>query len=204
MPNLTVDLVSSSGPEVTDGNGNTVNWEGNIVESAHTGAGDDVISQIPRVSNGMGGGAGSDTYKGFTVDPFGADSIGDGGGTADVLDLSSRYLEYATWTTPKYPATSNAQTLKVDFHGGSGFCTEEGCDIVYIGHYFDNTNPDGCLSGPGPGFIETIKFAQSYAEDPTSVDFAQAKSLLGCPKVSLGSEARQRDRGFRLHLMNVR
>ena len=51
MPNLTVDLVSSSGPEYTDGNGNTVNWESNIVESAHTGAGDDVISQSPKTSD---------------------------------------------------------------------------------------------------------------------------------------------------------
>jgi hypothetical protein len=176
MPNLTVDLVSSSGPEYTDGNGNTVNWEGNIVEGAMTGSGDDLISQSPKVSNSLNGGAGNDTYKGFTLDPSGGDSIGDSDGTADVLDLSSRSLASARWTTPKYPSTSNVQGLRIDFHGGPFLCSEEVCDYITIGRYFDNTSTDVCASGPGPGLIESIKFVNGQ-----SVDFEWVKRLLGCP-----------------------
>ena len=55
MPNLIVNLVSGTGPEVTDGNGNTVDWNDNVIEGVLTGAGDDVISQSP-TSNGMNGG----------------------------------------------------------------------------------------------------------------------------------------------------
>jgi hypothetical protein len=187
MPNLTVDLVSSSGPEYTDGNGNTVNWEGNIVESATTGSGDDVFSQSPKVSNRMSGGAGSDTYKGFTaVDPIGADTVtdvaadGTAGGTADVLDLSSRNLADAELRTPRGSSTSNVRGLQIDFIKGNYLgCVEEWCDYVIISQYFDNTSPDGCLSGPGPGVIETIEFA----DDP-SLEFAQVRRLLGCPTVT--------------------
>jgi hypothetical protein len=59
MPPLTVNLLSdSTRPEVSDGNGNTVNWESNDVMHAITGAGNDVISQRPMASNGLNGGAG--------------------------------------------------------------------------------------------------------------------------------------------------
>ena len=170
MPNLTVNLVSDPArPEVSDGNGNTMNWETNDVMVAVTGAGDDVISMRPKKGNLVNGGAGSDTYTGYTTDPLGDDSIQDLSGTADVLDLSSRSLASARWTTPY---TTNARTLRIDFHGGPFFCTEEFCDYIDIAHYFDNTSPDACASGPGPGVIETIKFA----DDPR-VDFAQVKSL---------------------------
>ncbi len=56
IPNLTVNLVSGAGPEYTDGKGNTVNWNDNVVERAVTGAGDDEISQTPKKYNGMNGG----------------------------------------------------------------------------------------------------------------------------------------------------
>jgi len=171
MPNLTVNLVSDpTRPEVSDGNGNTVNWETNDVMVAITGARDDVISQRPKASNGLNGGAGSDTYTGYTSDPTGADSISDPSGTADVLDLSSRSLESARWTTPY---TSNARTLRLDFHGGFFLCIEENCDYIDIAHYFDNTSPDVCASGPGPGVIETIKFA--LPDD--QVGFEQVKNF---------------------------
>ena len=177
MPPLTVNLVSDpSRPEVRDGNGNTMNWENNDVKGVMTGAGDDVISQRPKVSNSMSGGAGSDTYKGFTFDPFGSDSIGDSGGTADVLDLSSRSLASANWSTPRATSTSNVQGLMIDFHGGTFLCWEEGCDYVTIGRYFDNTSTDVCASGPGPGVVEKIKFA-----DDRRVTFRQVKSLLCSP-----------------------
>jgi hypothetical protein len=175
MPPLTVNLVSDPNrPEVDDGNGNTINWETNDVKSATTGAGDDVISQRPKVSNGMNGGAGNDTYTGSTIEPSGADSTHDPSGTADVLDLSSRSLADARWTTPF--ATSNYGILRIDFHGDFFLCEEEFCDYLDMYYYFDNTSTDVCASGPGPGLIETIKFA----DDP-SVDFAQVRSLLGCP-----------------------
>jgi len=47
---------------------------------------------------------------------------------------------------------------------------------VTLSKYFDNTSTDVCASGPGPGLIETIKF-----RDDPNVDFAQVRSLLGCP-----------------------
>jgi Ca2+-binding RTX toxin-like protein len=174
MPNLTVNLVGSSGLEYADGNGNAVNWNDGAIGSVATGAGDDVISQRPKDSNGMIGGAGNDTYKGYTSDRFGGDSIGDSAGTADVLDLSSRNLINAEFSTPRL-STSNIQALRVNFVKMTIGCSEEFCDYVEIGRYFDNTSTDVCLSGPGPGVIETIEFA----DDP-SVDFAQVKSLLGC------------------------
>jgi hypothetical protein len=178
MPNLHVNFVSDpTRPEVTDGNGNTMNWENNDVKGATTGAGNDVISQRPKVSNAMNGGAGSDTYQGYTTEPTGSDNISDPSGTADVLDLSSRSLTSASWTTPFKSSTGgNAQWLRIDFHGGGFFlCEEPNCDYLDIGNYFDSTSTDVCASGPGAGLIETIKFA----DDP-SVDFAQVKSLLGC------------------------
>ena len=171
MPNLTVNLVSGPGPEYTDGNGNAVDWNDGAIGSVSTGAGDDVISQIPKFSNGIGGGAGNDTYKGYTSERFGGDSIGDSEGTADVLDLSSRNLVDAEFSTPRL-STSNIQGLRVNFIKMNFGCIEEFCDYVTIGRYFDNTSTDVCLSGPGPGVIETIKFADSQ-----SVGFSQAKSL---------------------------
>ncbi len=178
MPDLTVYLVSDpTRPEVTDGNGNTVNWETNDVKSAVTGAGDDVISQRPRVSNGMNGGAGNDTYKGYTIDPPGEDSILDPSGTADVLDLSSYNVPPRdSWRIWKNFSTGNVETVQLWIGGAPSLCIEAGCRDVFLNRYFDNTSTDVCASEPGPGLIETIKFA----DDP-SVDFAQVKSLLGCP-----------------------
>jgi hypothetical protein len=166
MPNLIVNLVSGTGPEVTDGNGNTVDWNDNVIEGVLTGAGDDVISQSP-TSNGINGGAGSDTYTGYTTGFPGSDSINDPSGTADVLDLSSRNLATTSWRIFKVRSTDNVEILQLEFFGGGS---------VLLSHYFDNTSTDVCASKPGPGQIETIKFA-----DDRSLDFAQVRSLLGCP-----------------------
>jgi len=114
MPNLTVNLVSDpTRPEVSDGNGNTMNWETNDVMGALTGAGDDVISQRPKASNVMNGGAGSDTYTGYTTEPSGEDIIQDLNGTADVLDLSSINLADAYWRIWKSTSTGNVRTLQL-------------------------------------------------------------------------------------------
>jgi Ca2+-binding RTX toxin-like protein len=177
MTNLTVNLVSSSGPEYTDGHGNTVDWNDGAIGSVSTGAGDDVISQRPKESNGLNGGAGNDTYTGYTSDPFGGDSINDPSGTADVLDFSNYDLAQASWKIFKVRSTDNVEILQISFAPPGTFgCVEEFCHYVTLSKYFDNTSTDVCASGPGPGLIETIKFA----DDP-SVDFAQVRSLLGCP-----------------------
>jgi hypothetical protein len=177
MPNLTVNLVSDPArPEVSDGNGNTMNWETNDVMVAQTGAGDDVISMRPKKGDLVNGGAGADTYTGYTTEPTGEDSINDPSGTADVLDLSSINLDDASWELWKNTSTRNVETLQLWIGGAPSFCSEEFCRDVFLNFYFDNTSTDVCASGPGPGLIETIKFA----DDP-SVDFAQVRSLLGCP-----------------------
>jgi Ca2+-binding RTX toxin-like protein len=177
LPNLTVNLVSGSGPEYTDGNGNTVNWNDGAIGSVSTGAGDDVISQQPRVSNGINGGAGNDTYQGYTTAPPGGDSINDLSGTADMLDLSNYTVPPRdSWRIWKNISTGNVETVQLWIGGGPGLCVEEFCRYVFLNRYFDNTTPDVCASKAGPGQIETIKFA----DDP-SVDFAQVRSLLGCP-----------------------
>jgi Ca2+-binding RTX toxin-like protein len=178
MPNLNVDLVSDpTRPEVTDGNGNTMNWANNDVRDATTGAGDDVISQRPKASNFMNGRAGNDTYQGYTTDPSGEDSILDPSGTADVLDLSSYNVPPKdSWRIWKNPSTGNVRTVQLWIGGPPSFCVEEFCRDVFLNNYFDDTSTDVCASKPGPGLIETIKFA----DDP-SVDFAQVRSLLGCP-----------------------
>jgi hypothetical protein len=72
--------------------------------------------------------------------------------------------------------------LQIDFLNMNFGCDEEFCRYVNISQYFDNTSTDACASGPGPGLIETIKFA----DDP-SVDFAQVKSLLGCTPPTVNS-----------------
>jgi hypothetical protein len=177
MPNLTVNLVSDpSRPEVSDANGNTMNWENNDVYNAVTGAGDDEISQNPQRRDGMNGGAGNDTYKGYTPGVRnGGDSISDPSGTADVIDLSNMRLSDVTFTT--FPYSTNIEYLKIKFSPRIDACDySDNCNYAEIYRYFDNTSPSVCASGPGPGLIETIKFA----DDP-SVDFQQVRSLLGCP-----------------------
>jgi hypothetical protein len=54
---LTINLVSGPGPEVTDGNGNTMNWEGNAIARAQGAAGNDVFIQNSshNTMNGLGG-----------------------------------------------------------------------------------------------------------------------------------------------------
>jgi hypothetical protein len=177
MPNLIVNLVSGTGPEVTDGNGNTVDWNDNVIEGVVTGAGDDEISQQPRVSNGLNGGAGNDIYTGYTTDPPGEDNINDPSGTADVLDLSSYNVPPKdSWRIWKNFSTGNVETVQLWIGGAPSSCFEEGCRDVFLNRYFDNTSTDVCASKPGPGLIETIEFAGGQ-----SVDFAQVRSLLGCP-----------------------
>jgi Ca2+-binding RTX toxin-like protein len=90
--NLTVNLVSGAGDEVTDGT-NTVNWSSDAIENLMGGSGNDSItgnSSANRLTGGSGndtltGGAGNDTY--ILANSWGIDSINDSAGT-DTVDLS--------------------------------------------------------------------------------------------------------------------
>jgi Ca2+-binding RTX toxin-like protein len=108
--NLTVNLTSSTGNEVTDGT-NTANWSGNIIDTVTAGIGNDLIygnSGQNSLNGGFGndtlfggdgydvirGGGGNDNLDGGESDDayyfdtnFGADSITDISGR-DSLDLS--------------------------------------------------------------------------------------------------------------------
>ena len=167
MPNLRVNFVSDpTRPEVSDGNGNTMNWDNNDVMNASTGAGDDVISMSPETTNLVNGGAGSDTYTGYTTDPSGDDTINDPSGTADVLDFSNFHMaDVQRWSALRASGTSSDNKVYLRIYFASGG--------TWMYRYFDNTSTDVCSSGPGPGLIETIKFA----DDPR-VDFTQVKSLV--------------------------
>ncbi len=177
MPPLTVNLVSDPDrPEVKDGSGNTVNWDGNVVDDAVTGGKNDKITQNSS-DNHLYGGEGSDTYRGFTPGLVNGDYISDAGGTADVLDLSSFSVEntrLSSFTTGsgstmvRYLTISLTPPPDVCFGGDS-------CQYIDVSKYFDNTGTDKCAANPGPGIIETIKFAGDV-----SVDFEQAKRLVGC------------------------
>jgi Bacterial Ig-like domain/RTX calcium-binding nonapeptide repeat (4 copies) len=175
MPNLTVNLVSSSSPEYTDGNGNTVNWEGSVVDDAVTGGGNDTISQNSS-DNQLWGGEGSDTYifEGFVN----GDYVNDSGGTDDVIDLSSYNLPDTRWSAFTTGSGSNmVRYVHIDLYPPPDVCFGgENCPYIQVSSYFDNTGVDKCAAGPGPGAIETIKFAGDQR-----ADFARVRSLLGCP-----------------------
>lgn len=169
MGNLKVNLVSSAtSAEFTDGT-NRVDWSGSVIDRAVTGPGNDEISQRPNAADYMFARGGSDIYKGY--DPSagaGSDLINDsvGGSAVDKLDLASFNLSNVSWSTQADTA-GNIRELVISFSSGGQ---------VRLFTYFNSSSTNVCASGPGIGLIETI----SFADDP-SVDFAQVKSLLGCP-----------------------
>lgn len=71
--NLTVAMTSSGGNEVSDGT-NTINWASDVIDTVHTGSGNDVVtgrSSADSINSGAGndtldGGAGIDTLVGGT------------------------------------------------------------------------------------------------------------------------------------------
>jgi Ca2+-binding RTX toxin-like protein len=84
--NLVVDLVSGTGPEAKDESGtNTINWEGNVIETVVSGNGDDHITgnAADNVINGNGG---NDTILGKAGDD--TTIGGDGDDEIDVDDQS--------------------------------------------------------------------------------------------------------------------
>jgi hypothetical protein len=180
---VTVNLVSGPGPEYTDGNGNTVNWDSNsVIEGAATGAGDDVISQSP-AGNDMYGGEGSDTYTGYVPDvpPYdpsrdNSDTILDREATpevpdSDVLDLSSYNLADTGIGAPR-TGFGTIHYLTIRLQSPTDFSS---VPTIWVYNYFDDKSTDRCASKQGTGLIETIKFA-----DDDNVDFAQVRRLLGC------------------------
>jgi hypothetical protein len=169
---LTINLVSGRGPEVTDGQGNTINWEGNVIARAQGAAGNDVFIQNSS-HNVMNGLRGADTYKGYV--PGGPassnDTINDAGGSADSdkLDLTNFDLaDISKWETAAGLASSNHKTLVITFADGS--------TIRFLNYFFLTAGAtDVCTSSQGSGYIETIAFA-----DHSNVDLAQVKTLLRC------------------------
>ncbi len=94
--NVTVNLTSGAGHEITDGT-NTVNWAGSIIENARTGSGNDSLIGNTN-GNSLDGGEGQDTLDGgLGGDTYafrhnwGLDTIIDAGGS-DMVDL--RALSY--------------------------------------------------------------------------------------------------------------
>jgi Ca2+-binding RTX toxin-like protein len=166
MPNLTINLTSGTGHEVSVGTTtNTMNWSNNVIENAQGHVGNDNISQNSS-DNILVGAHGADTYKGYKSG-FGHDTIADTvPSSPDKLDLSATFnLADADFFFAR-DETGRASWLVLVFADGSE---------IDIQDYFDGTSTTPCSEGPGDGHIETI----SFANDP-SVDLAQAKSLVGC------------------------
>jgi len=171
---LTFNLVSGTGPEVTDHNGNTLNWEDNAIARAAGGPAGDTFIQNSS-SNNMVGYGGADTYKGYGPGgpASGSDLIleADTSTASDKLDLTNFNLADITkWETAAGSpgGTANDKSLLITFADGSK---------IQIFNYFNlNGGTDICTSKQGRWYMETIAFA----DDP-NVDFAQVKGLLGCP-----------------------
>lgn len=163
------------------------NLTGNPSKNQFTGgAGTDV----------MFGQAGNDTYKGYGSGPAsGLDAISDTAGSADKLNLAAFNKGCGDQDTPgpgcnplfavaSDPGTNEMRHLLLIFADGSR---------IEIHDYFDGTAPVPvdqqdrryCASGPGPGLIETIIFADD------NVDFAQFMNdphIGDCPQTAAGAE----------------
>jgi Ca2+-binding RTX toxin-like protein len=172
MPNVTFNLVPSTGPEVTDGT-NRINWSSGI-ENAQGGPGNDTFKQSPATNTlfGLGGG---DTYQGYGPG-FGEDLIADDAGSnsaspGDKLDLGAFKLADAGFFYARN-LDGIATWLVIDFADGS---------TLFVQDYFGGTNARPCNQTAGVGYLETIAFA----DDP-NVDLAQAKTLVGCAGAASG------------------
>jgi hypothetical protein len=148
------------------GTGFTDNLYGNTCNDQITGGvGGDLT--LPEYMDGQEGG---DTYKGYGTGPAsGVDNINDTAGSPDKLNLTSFNKGCgAPGCEPLFSLGIENDNLVhhliIDFADGSS---------IRLLNYFDGTTtPENyCASGPGPGLIETIIFA----DDP-NVDFAQVLS----------------------------
>jgi Ca2+-binding RTX toxin-like protein len=114
----------------------------------------------------MDGQQGSDTYKGYGTGPAsGVDAIDDTAGAPDKLNLSNFNVGCGApgcdpmFAYDVYEGEDVIRHLVMNFADGS---------TIYLLNYFDGTSTEFCASGPGPGLIETIIFA-----DDSNVDFDQ-------------------------------
>ncbi len=168
--NLTIDLNSGAGDEVTDGS-NTVNWASDIIENAIGGSGDDTITGTGSdnlLAGGTGddslvGGAGDDTYLAFTS-LTGDDTINDASGTDDGASFTGNNANDATWTAVDTDADDNVDALKIDFGSGNS---------VTLQNYFDDTADSVIFSSAGTGAIESMVF-----DDDADVDYDDVISLI--------------------------
>jgi hypothetical protein len=166
-PSVTINLISGTGPEVTDST-NSFNWSGNVIEDAFLGPGNDRVSQNSSNNQMADFAGGSDTYEGYGPGgpASGNDIIGGlTGSPGDELDLSNFNTSQVQLLFGNRGPGTPATGLIENFADGSRI------DIV---DYFDGTRT-GCLVGPGDGLIETI----SFANEP-NVGFGRAKQLIGC------------------------
>ncbi|MCE3237003.1 MAG: hypothetical protein K0Q50_3195, partial [Vampirovibrio sp.] len=97
-------------------------------------------------------GAGDDTIEGLGAGGFGNLLIDDSaGGLNDYLDLSGfNQAQVQSWQSADHFGTDGlVDSLVIQLDTG---------DTITLEHYFDNTDADPALSGPGAGAIETFHF----------------------------------------------
>jgi Ca2+-binding RTX toxin-like protein len=188
------------------GTGFTDNLFGNTLKNQiNGGAGRDFIAanagndQITGGAGGdttnpeyMDGQAGGDTYKGYGTGPAsGVDNINDTAGAPDKLNLMNFNVGCGDQPAPGpgcnplfgvgHDGDDVIKHLVMDFADGSS---------IRLLNYFDGTATgiaEFCSSGPGPGLIETIIFA-----DDTNVDFAQVMNdprIGGCTPPAAGADS---------------
>jgi Ca2+-binding RTX toxin-like protein len=123
--NLTLNLSSGSGSEITDGT-NTVDIASDVIENAFTGSGNDTLSGNT-LANSLSGGLGNDTLDGLT----GNDALAGGDG-------NDTYLFSATWGTDSLTDASGSDT--VNFSGTSSGVTVNLTSDVVADEATDGTN----------------------------------------------------------------
>jgi Ca2+-binding RTX toxin-like protein len=187
--NVTINLTSGGGNEITDGT-NIVNWDGSVIENAVGGSGNDTMvgsSANNKLTGGAGadslegstgndtlnggtgddtlkGGADNDTYQGFNTSS-GLDIIDDLSGAADVASFIGYNTTALTWSAVDSNSDGKLDRLVMDFGGGH---------TVQVENYFDNTSADVQASGMGSGLIESLSF-----DNDAAVTFAEVQALFG-------------------------
>jgi|GEM_PF-259753 len=162
--NLTVNLVSGSGDEVSDGS-NTINWSGNAIENITTGSGNDSItgdSDANLIIAGAGddtldGGSGADTLMGgtgndvYVVNNTGVTITENAGEGTDTVESSIAYslsdnVENLTLTgTSNIDGTGNSLNNVIQANSGNESLSGEAGDDTLI----SGTGVDTLIGGTG-------------------------------------------------------
>ncbi|MDX1918525.1 MAG: calcium-binding protein [Candidatus Caenarcaniphilales bacterium] len=146
-----IDTVMSAATYTLTANVENLVLTGTGANSATGNALDNILT-ANNGANTMSGGAGNDTYNGFSPEGFGSDTINDTSGVADFLDLS----QYSIVPFPGFdPFTKATNNLVITLNSGT----------ITIQNYFNG-------SIEGAGLIESIQF------DGLTLDFAQINLLV--------------------------